>query len=67
MIDAISYTVLFLLVSLIVAVTTAAIHLGKQRQIGAEALRFFLTIVIGIFVFSCIVGVLEWVFIGPLT
>ena len=61
-----SYIVLFLLVSLVVAVTTAAIHLGKTKQIGSEAMRFFLTIVIGIFLFSCIVGVLEWIFIRPL-
>ena len=61
-----SYIALFLLVSLVVAVATATIHLGKTKQIRAEALRFFLTIVIGIFVFSCIVGVLEWIFIRPL-
>jgi hypothetical protein len=65
-IGAVGYISLFLLVSLVVAVTTAAIHPGRTRQIGAEALRFFLTIVIGIFVFSVIVGVLEWVFIRPL-
>ena len=66
MIGPVGYISLFLLVSLVVAVTTAAIHLGRTRQIGAEALRFFLTIVIGIFVFSVIVGILEWIFIRPL-
>ncbi len=66
MIGLIGYVSLFLLVSLVVAITTAAIHLGETRHIGAEALRFFLTIVIGIFVFSLIVGMLEWIFIRPL-
>ncbi len=61
-----SYVAHFLLVSLIVAVVTAAIHLEKRRLIGAEALRFFLTIVIGIGLFSLIVGLLEWAFIRPL-
>ena len=61
-----AYALLFLVASLIVAVTTAAIRSETSRKIGAEALRFFLTIVIGIFVFSCLVGALEWLFIRPL-
>ena len=61
-----SYVVHFLFVSLIVAVVTAVIHLERGRLIGAEALRFFLTIVIGIGLFSLIVGLLEWAFIRPL-
>ena len=66
MIGLASYIALFLLVSLIVAVATSAIQLVKTQQISAEATRFFLTIVIGIFVFSCLVGALEWIFIRPL-
>lgn len=66
MIGAPVYILLFLLVSLVVAITTAAIHLVRPRQIAGEAFRFFLTITIGIFVFACLVGLLEWIFIRPL-
>ncbi len=60
------YVAYFLLASLTVAIVTAAIHLEEIPQIVIEAFRFFVTIVIGIGIFACIVGVLEWIFIRSL-
>ena len=60
------YAIFFLLVSFAVAVVTSAIRLRDPRQIVREGARLFVTIVVGIFVFSLVVFALEWLFVRPL-
>ena len=58
------YLIHFALVSFVVALATAAIRLHDPRMIVAETWRFFLTIVVGIGVFACLVWGLGWLFVG---
>ena len=58
-----AYIAFFLLASAAVAVITACIRLRDPKIIVSESSRFFLTIVIGIFVFCAITYALEWVFV----
>jgi hypothetical protein len=59
------YVLYFLLVSFVVALVTSAIRMRNPRKISHEANRFFLTIVVGIFLFSALVWLLEWLLIRP--
>ena len=56
------YILYFLLVSFVIALVTSAMGTKKPRPILAETARFFATIVVGIFLFSAVVFVLEWLF-----
>ena len=58
-----AYIAFFLLASAAVAVITACIRQRDPKIIVSESSRFFLTIVIGIFVFCAITYALEWVFV----
>ena len=56
----------YVLVCLVVAFVTTAMRLRQPRRILLETSRAFVTIVVGILIFSAIVFVLEWIFVRPL-
>ncbi|MBI4601666.1 MAG: hypothetical protein HY721_06870 [Planctomycetes bacterium] len=60
------YTLYFLLVSFVVAFSTSMIRERDPRKIGAETIRFFVTVVLCILAFAVVVAILEWLFIRPL-
>jgi hypothetical protein len=60
------YALSFLGISLAVAFVTSAISSGERRLIARECTRFFVSIALGIAIFSLIVGALQWLLIGPL-
>lgn len=60
------YTLYFLLVSFVVALVTTAIRLRDPWRIAVDTCRFFVSIALGIFLFSVVVFILEWIFVRPL-
>lgn len=60
------YALCFLGISLAVAIVTSAISSRDPRLIVRESARFFVSIALGIAMFSLIVAALQWMFIAPL-
>lgn len=60
------YVVAFLLVCLVASFVMNGIRLSAPRQLLSESLRLFVTISVGIAVFSVVVWVLECILIRPL-
>jgi hypothetical protein len=61
-----SYLAAFFATCLLVSLVMNGVRLGNPRTLASETARLFLTISFGIFAFSLIVWVLEWILIRPL-